>query len=105
MKIYPNPTNGRVSYFEVSSLLTRYGAVRFVKTIPGVEIVSLTQREDVFCTFRLGSRIFEIWEPWGDNSRFHISEKNAVDSDEIERLKAAFESYKPWPLSWFSSRS
>ena len=101
MRIYENRVNGRIAYFEFSSLLTRYGAIRVVRTIPGVVILSVARRDDVFCIFTLGSRIFELWEPWGDNSRFHVGEKQALPSDELEQVRQTFASYWPWPLSLF----
>jgi len=49
-----------------------------VKQIPGVEILDEPKflsafREEEFCKFKVGERVFVIEEPFGDNSRYLIS--------------------------------
>jgi len=104
MKIYEGKDeNGKLLYFEVpNTFLFRSSAIKVINSIPGVEILSKTKRNDVFCTFSLGNRIFEIMEPFGDNSRFHIGEKEAKESNELETIENYFSAYKQWPLSFFS---
>ena len=53
------------------------------------------RREEVFCEFLLGGARFEIWEPYGDNSRYWIGPAgaNAADmrpTEEIARVREAF---------------
>ena len=86
MKIYEGRNeNGQLVFFEVpSSFLTRKAAVRIIREIPGSQILKEKMGEDVFCTFKLGGRIFELMEPFGDNSRFHIGEAEAQYSPELQ---------------------
>jgi hypothetical protein len=72
-------SSGRLLYFEVSNaLLSRRAAWRIVSRLPGVMISSSPgywpfNGDDVFCKFDLEGKHFEIWEPFGDNSRFHVA--------------------------------
>ena len=97
MKIYEeHDEEGKLVYFEVpNSLLSRTTAIKIVKSIPGVEVIEEKMRDDAFCTFKLGDRIFEIWEPYGDSSRFHIGEITIQNSNELEVVKQRFSIYKP----------
>ncbi len=89
--------------FEVpNTFLTRRTAISIVSKIPEVVVLRINKREEAFCTFKLGSRTFDLWEPFGDNSRFHIGEKVAEFSNELETIKKEFSKYKPWPMSLFS---
>src|SRR3954470_1568030 len=67
---------GKLHYFEISSLITRWLAYRVAASIAGVEIVKKPgwrfTDTDTFCIFKYRGKLFHIWEPWGDNSRFHI---------------------------------
>jgi hypothetical protein len=101
MKIYEgHDEEGKLVYFEVpNSLLSRRMAIKIVKNTPGVEIKEETIREDVFCTFKVGDRILEIWEPFGDNSRYHIGERPVANSNELEIIKQRFSDFKPGLLS------
>jgi hypothetical protein len=81
--------------------LSRRTAIKIVKSIPGVEVIEEKIRDDAFCTFKLGDRIFEIWEPFGDNSRYHISERPITDSNELEVIKESFSDFKPGLLALF----
>jgi hypothetical protein len=74
---------GRLVAFEVSNtLLGRRGVCRIVAGIPGVTVLRRPRalswwREEVFCEFLLGGVRFEIWEPYGDNSRYWIGPAGA----------------------------
>lgn len=80
MKTYPIGESTETMYaFEVDNFrVGRRGAVRIVKTIPGVQIVRHPKRwfswfrEEGFCEFEVDSVRFEIAEPYGDNSRYWI---------------------------------
>lgn len=41
---------------------------------------------DVFCEFELKGHSFEIWEPYGDSSRFHIAAKPLASSDALDEV-------------------
>ena len=103
MKIYEGHDNeGDLVYFEVPNIFfSRRTAIKIVKKIPNVEVLKEDNRDDVFCTFKLGDRVFELMEPYGDNSRFHIGEKAVKNSKELEIIKESFSTYKQWALSLF----
>jgi len=79
MKIYDIQTSeGKIAAFEVDNLLIgRRGACRIVESIPGAKVQKHPAlfswlREHVFCQFALEDQLFEIGEPFGDNSRYWI---------------------------------
>lgn len=87
--------DGELLAFEVDNLLLmRVGAIRVVKSIPGVKIISARWvREDVFCRFELSGREFMVEEPWGDNSRYCIGPMEPVEpTEQIKQARAAFQS-------------
>jgi hypothetical protein len=95
--------DGKLVYFEISSIYGRWATYKFIGTLPNVEFIKRPRYfslfgDDVFCVFRLGSQIFQVWEPWGDNSRFHIGTNPVVGSPELEALRNFFLNHKPWPL-------
>jgi hypothetical protein len=93
--------SGDLVYFEVSnSLLSRHAAHKLVRDIPGTAVLTRPRRfaffgDDVFCTFKLGDKEFIIWEPFGDNSRFHISTSPAAPCPELHLVRAQFLRYQP----------
>jgi hypothetical protein len=103
MKIYEgHDKEGKLVYFEVANLLlSRRTAIKIVKNTPGVEVIEEKMREDVFCTFKVGNRMFEIWEPFGDNSRYHIGERSITNLNELEIIKQRFSDFKPGLLALF----
>jgi len=104
MKIYEgHDQEGKLVYFEVPHLLlSRRTAIKIIRSIPGVEVIKEEIRKDVFCTFKVTDRIFEISEPFGDNSRFHIGEKPIHNSNELEIVKRRFSIHKRSILELFS---
>jgi hypothetical protein len=101
MKIYEAHNNeGQLIYFEVPNiLLSRKSAVNIIKEMPNVEILKEDKRDDIFCIFKLGGTVFEIMEPFGDNSRYHIGEPKARSSQELQMIKESFAAHKPGLLS------
>jgi hypothetical protein len=102
MKIYEGlDKQGSLVYFQVSNiLLSRRAAYKLVAQIPGVSVTSWPKflpfgREDVFCKFTLENRYFELWEPFGDNSRFHVSAKPLEACEALEQVRRAFQEYRP----------
>lgn len=69
--------------------------LKIIKAIPDVKILEENKRDDVFCIFKLGDKVFEIMEPFGDNSRFHIGEPNVKSSKELQLIKEKFSAHKP----------
>ena len=102
MKTYEGlDAQGRVVYFEVpNAVLSRRAACKLVSRVPGV---SLTTRpslwpfggDDVFCKFELGGKHFELWEPYGDNSRFHVAAKPLEPCGALHNLRSAFHQHRP----------
>ena len=115
MKIYEiRDHDGRLFAFEVNNtLLGRRAACRIARGIPGAQVVRQPQllswwREDVFCEFVIGTSRFEIWEPFGDNSRYWIGPAgvNAGDmqpTEEILLIRQAFA--EAGARAWFSARA
>lgn len=97
MKIYEgHNANGELIYFEVPNIfISRKTASKIIKAIPDVKILEENKRDDVFCIFKLGDKVFEIMEPFGDNSRFHIGEPNVKSSKELQLIKEKFSAHKP----------
>jgi hypothetical protein len=103
MKIYEGHNKeGELVYFEVpNTLLSRRTAIKIIKSIPTAEVIKEEIKEEVFCTFRVGNRTFEIMEPFGDNSRYHIGERPIVNSNELEIIRQRFSDFKPGVLALF----
>lgn len=101
MKIFEGKDErGNLAYFEIPN--TFFGRTDFIKAIKklgGAKIISITKHDDIFCIFEFGSKVFEIMEPFGDSSRFHISEKIARSSQELKTIKEYLSTYGQWPLS------
>lgn len=102
MKIYEGrDEKGALVYFEVPNhFLSRIAACKLVAAIPGAN-VTFRQRpftvfaDEVFCKFELGGRNFELWEPFGDNSRFHVAALPLTACVEMETLRKVFEEHRP----------
>ncbi len=96
MKTYDLPDRrGQVSAFEVSSAITRGGALGVVRRIPGVRLIpgpdgSAYHPGDVFGAFELGGVRFHLWEPFGDNSRFWIGPDPVRPVPELASVRDAF---------------
>jgi len=102
MKIYDlKDEDGKVFAFEIKNI-GRMGALRIVRTIPGVIIIRSPRNKflswgepDEFCEFELEGQIYIIDEPYGDNSRFWIGPKSESHNDHLDTIRKIFESYKP----------
>jgi hypothetical protein len=82
--------DGRVFAFEVDNLfLSREKVRRIIESIHGVGAIS-SQKEEVFLKFDVEGRHFEVWEPFGDNSRYWIGPEPAEWCEPIDRVRAAF---------------
>ena len=99
MKTYPlKSKDGKLFAFEVPNYkVSRRRAVKIVNSIPGSKIVRYPKkvfswfREETFCEFVINGLKFEIWEPFGDNSRYWIGKSGtAVPCNEILVIEEAF---------------
>lgn len=102
MKIHEiKDKKGRVFAFEVENFfIGRPGVCKVVMKIPKSRIVRypserLTFREEFFCEFIVGGKRFEVWEPFGDNSRYWIGPKPPKWCKQIEIVKKAFLDHSP----------
>lgn len=97
MKTYPIKTNdGRLLAFEIPNWrLSRSGACVVVERIPGVVLVRRPKimswfRESAFCEFKVEGELYEIEEPFGDNSRYWVGPKPPRVLPQTEAVHAAF---------------
>ncbi len=81
IKIYEGHNiEGELVYFEVPNIfLSRKTAIKIIKNIPDIEVLKEEKREDVFCTFKIGKRVFEIMEPFGDKSMTQITTNTKIN--------------------------
>lgn len=101
MKVYDlKDKEGRVFAFEVgNTFLGREKLYRLVEGISGTQILKKPKflselREEVFCEFEINSQKFEVWEPFGDNSRYWIGPEPPHWCDQVEIVRKAFVEYK-----------
>jgi hypothetical protein len=102
MKIFDaRDEHGNLIYFEISNTyLSRMAAYNLVAKIHGVEIIkrprviALFGDDDIFCVFRIGEKTFELWEPFGDNSQFHVATSPLSHCAELDIVKNAFLEYR-----------
>ena len=94
---------GRVFAFEVSNtFLTRAEAYRVLLSVAGAVPVRPPKRwqlfaDDEFCEVAIDGVRFVAWEPFGDNSRFWIGSEPPAWNASVEKVRSAFELYRP---SW-----
>ena len=96
MKVFEGKDRqGNLTYFEIpNTFFGRKSLIKAIKKINGATIIAIAIKDDTFCTFKFGSKVFEIMEPFGDNSHFHISEEFAQNSKELIMLKDYFSTYR-----------
>ena len=99
MRVFPlKDESGNVTAFEVPNWkLSRRRAGKIVDRVPGVSMEIRPKwpfssgRTAVFCRFQLNGRVFEIEEPYGDNSRYLVCEADGVGgSPELDLLMEAY---------------
>lgn len=97
MKIYDGHNEkGKLVYFEVANtFLSRKTTIKIIESIPNVHVIRKNLRDDIFCEFKANERVFEVMEPFGDNSRYHIGEREIGHSAELQLIREVFSSYKP----------
>ena len=88
--------DGRLFAFEVdNSRLGRKKICKILTSIPGIQIlrkpIFMSEfREEVFCEFELNGLKFEVWEPFGDNSRYWIGPEPVLTTEQIKTVREAF---------------
>ncbi len=86
---------GRIFAFEVTSTLGPVGVRKIIESIEGVKILKSYGyfsicRDETRCEFELNGKVFHVWEPWGDNSRYHIGPKEQGYYPEINVIRETF---------------
>jgi len=88
---------GRVFAFEVeSSSLSRRGAVRVVRSLPGAHVVRAPKPwrlsvDDYFCEFEYRGKQFAIWEQFGDSDRYWIGPEPTEWTPEVAEIREHFQ--------------
>jgi hypothetical protein len=100
MKTYEGlDAQGHAAYFEVpNAMLSRRAACKIVSRVPGVSVTTWPNvwpfgSNDVFCKFELDGKQFELWEPYGDNGRFHVAANPLEPCDALQHLRSAFQEH------------
>ena len=99
-------SEGDIFAFEIQNfLLGRRAAARIIKQVPGTTVLRAPKsflyfREEVFCEFDLAGCKFKVWEPFGDNSRYHIGPEDNKRHAEIDILRESFRRMSRWNKSW-----
>ena len=99
MHTYPTHNkNGDLIGFEISNLLiSRRGVVKLLRTIPTVTITKLPKRwvldDDDFVHFKVKDHLFNVIEPFGDNSRYLIVAEDSTGQGEVERIRKVFDAH------------
>jgi hypothetical protein len=96
MKIYEGHNEiGELVYFEIPNIfLQRRNAINIIKSLPDVRVIKENLSNDIFLEFMVNDKAFEIMEPFGDNSRYHIGEKKVRFSKELILIKEMFATHK-----------
>lgn len=85
---------GRVFAFEVNNfLLGRKRVCSMLLKIPGVRMIRVSKsasRLDEFCEFEIEGQSFQIWEPWGDSSRFWIGPRSKHWCPQVSIVRGFF---------------
>jgi hypothetical protein len=111
LRTYPLKDNSGATYaFEVANvLLSPREIARFVKAKLGAEITAgpkgYLASDDMRLRFRYAGAEFEVFEPFGDNSRYWIGPAGERPTRvvSIDALHAAFIAYRPSLVRRFAS--
>lgn len=103
MKTFPVLNDhGQLHAFEIrNAFLSSRGVARFFARCPGCQIASIRRlftSGDIHAAFLFQGVLFDVIEPFGDNSRLLISAGQAQSSQRlIEELRMVVESVPHWP--------
>lgn len=87
---------GRLHAFEIGNhMIRRRGVVRVVNSVPNAKVLKKPRlfswfREDVFCRFSVGGKVFSVEEPFGDNSRYLVGAEPPGWCEELETVHEFF---------------
>jgi len=91
MKTYRLKTDQGVCIgFEISNDFLGSGAIaRFINRVPDCEVITkrkMFSGSEVHVVFIYKDKEFQVWEPFGDNSRLHIGSESEVNEEIILSL-------------------
>ena len=106
MKTYPLlRDDGELHGFEIGNTWISIGAIlRLIRSVPGVSEVRRVWFREEHVKFLYQGAPFEVWEPFGDNSRYWIGpEVPGPDTPNMTAIHSAFVEYQN-PFSNLLSR-
>ena len=79
--------------FEINNNFLSSGAIaRFIKRASGCKVISkrtMFSATEIHVTFMYKEKEFQVWEPFGDNSRLHIGSENTINEEIILSLESS----------------
>jgi hypothetical protein len=113
MRVQDQGSSGKgPNAFEISAGLGRRRTAKVVSLIPGVRVLRWPRfvkraRDEVFCEFELNHERFNVWEPFGDNSRYWIGPSDGKRTPTLLLVRQTFINYQyvrfPWLRKWARS--
>lgn len=93
MKTYPlRSEENELVGFEIPHNFISSGSIaNFIKQVPGCSVTwvrKIFSDSEIHVKFNYGGHEFEVWEPFGDNSRLHIGKGSKIDPNIVERLES-----------------
>jgi hypothetical protein len=101
MRTYQSPLrSGEISGFEVSNTWVQPRAAARLLTAKGAKVTfvrGLLRSGNVHLRFEYAGHMFELWEPFGDSSRYHVDlvEGTQAPPAIVQELRGHFEQYRP----------
>jgi hypothetical protein len=108
MKTYPlRNEGGEVYAFEMpnSSFLSSRSVARYFSRCPGVSVTRVRRLfafgDEVHIQFSIDGESFEVWEPYGDNSRYWVGPSSEPQRRRacVDRLESFVRETWPGPVS------
>jgi hypothetical protein len=87
--------DGSIHAFEISNVVIRMRTIRgLLEGVPGVSAIRRVWFREQRMQFKLRGEDCEVWEPFGDNSRYWVGPSDAKSSKlELSQLHSAFAHY------------
>jgi hypothetical protein len=113
MKTYPlRNEHGEIYAFEIpnSAFLSSRGVARYFARCPGVSISRIRRlfahNDEIHVEFDLSGEAFQVWEPYGDNSRFWVGPTSDPQRRRpcIDQLESFARKTWPGPVSRVRAR-
>jgi len=93
-----NSEQGICKGFEIKNNFISTSAIsRFIIRIPGCNVISkrkVFSNNEIHLTFNYKETEFQVWEPFGDNSRLHIGSDKEINEKIILSLSNAIQKTK-----------